>query len=420
MPGRGFSSTIAALVVAVAVASAPLPAQGPASPGRSIEYRGGRWFNGTRFVETTMLVQGGVFRARGSVPPDSVVDLQGGYVVPPFGDAHQHLVEFDPRQMVAAHLTDGIFYVKDQSNAPILRRLLDRVLNQPTTLDFISANQGWTSPGGHPIEVIRRAPAEGPFGAFLRDSLDPGLMMQVDNAADIDRRWAYFLSGKPDFVKIYLLQSEHYARLRQDPAAVGNRGMDPALVAEMVRRAHAAGLTVSAHVWTAADFRAAVEGGVDQIAHVPGGRSSNPAPFLLTEADAALAAARRVTVVTTVAQQRDSAVTDQLLASQLGPNLRVLKKHKVTLLLGSDLFPATAAVEAAALKRSGIFSNLELLRLWSVTTPQAIFPQRKLGELSEGYEASFLVLRGDPLADFAHTRAISLRVKRGVVLDGKR
>jgi hypothetical protein len=414
MPGFGFSRTVATL--AVAAATAPLPAQAPATPGRIIEYRGGRWFDGARFVETTMLVQGGVFRARGGGKPDSVVDLQGGYVVPPFGDAHQHLVEFDPRPTVTAHLADGIFYVKDQSNAPVLRRLLDRMLNQPTSLDFISANQGWTSPGGHPIEVIRRTPADGPFGAFVRDSLDPGLVMQVDSTADIDRRWAYFLSGKPDFVKIYLLRSEDYARLRQDPAAEGNRGMDPALVPEMVRRAHAAGLTVSAHVWTAADFRAAVEGGVDQIAHVPGGRSSNPAPFLLAEADAALAAARGVTVVTTVAQQRDSAITDQLLATQLGPNLRLLRKHKVSLLLGSDLFPATAAVEAAALKRSAIFSNLELLRMWSVTTPQAIFPQRKLGELKEGYEASFLVLRGDPLADFAQTRAIVMRVKRGLLL----
>jgi imidazolonepropionase-like amidohydrolase len=238
----------------------------------------------------------------------------------------------------------------------------------------------------------------------------------VDNAADIERRWAYFLSGKPDFLKIYLLRSEDYARLRQDPAAEGNRGIDPALVPELVRRAHAAGLHVSAHVWTAADFRAAIQGGVDQIAHVPGGRSGTPTPFLLTDADAALAAARGVSVVTTVAQQRDSAITDQLLASQLGPNLRVLRKHKVLLLLGSDLFPATAATEAAALKRSGIFSNLELLRIWSVTTPQAIFPKRKLGVLEPGYEASFLVLRGDPLVDFAATRAISLRVKRGVLL----
>lgn len=81
MPHFGFSRTVAALVVAAA--NAPLLAQGPEPSGRMIEYRGGRWFDGTRFVQTTMLVQGGVFRAPGTVKADSVVDLQGGYVVPP-------------------------------------------------------------------------------------------------------------------------------------------------------------------------------------------------------------------------------------------------------------------------------------------------------------------------------------------------
>jgi imidazolonepropionase-like amidohydrolase len=63
-----------------------------------------------------------------------------------------------------------------------------------------------------------------------------------------------------------------------------------------------------------------------------------------------------------------------------------------------------------------LFTNLELLRMWSVTTPRAIFPARRIGELKDGYEASFLVLRGDPLRDFGATRAIALRVKQGVAI----
>ena len=87
------------------------------------------------------------------------------------------------------------------------------------------------------------------------------------------------------------------------------------------------------------------------------------------------------------------------------------------LLLGSDRFGDTAATEAAALVRSGLFSNLELLRMWSVTTPRAIFPDRRIGRLSDGYEASFLVLEADPLADFANTRRIVRRVKQGVEIN---
>jgi imidazolonepropionase-like amidohydrolase len=48
-----------------------------------------------------------------------------------------------------------------------------------------------------------------------------------------------------------------------------------------------------------------------------------------------------------------------------------------------------------------------------VTTPQAIFPKRKIGSLSPGYEASFLVLRGDPTADWKASREFRMRVKQG-------
>jgi imidazolonepropionase-like amidohydrolase len=257
-----------------------------------------------------------------------------------------------------------------------------------------------------------------PMASFVRDSLDPGLVMQVDTRPDVDRRWPYFLGGRPapDFVKVFLFRSENYARLRSDPNAEGNRGIDPALVPYIVSLAHQAGLQVSAHVFTAADFRAAIDAGVDQIAHLPGGRSNDPSPFLLTDADAANAAAHHVTVVTTVTQHGDSAVTARLMKEQYAHNIGVLRAHDVPLLVGSDVIGETAATEVAALERAGVFSNLELLRMWSVTTPQAIFPKRRIGALEDGYEASFLVLRGDPLVDFKNTRLIVRRVKQGVPL----
>jgi imidazolonepropionase-like amidohydrolase len=76
----------------------------------------------------------------------------------------------------------------------------------------------------------------------------------------------------------------------------------------------------------------------------------------------------------------------------------------------------TAVTEIAALARSGLFTNLELLRLWSIETPRAIFPKRKLGAFDDGYEASFVVLREDPLLDIRATRDITRRVKQGMLL----
>lgn len=401
-----------AFALLVAAAFASLAAAAPASNG--VEYRGGRWFDGTRFAARTMYVVDGTLRARPPARIDSVVDLAGGYVVPPFADAHQHLV--DPRidSTIRAYLSDGIFYVKDQGNAPIGRRPIQPMLNRPTSFDYISANQGWTSPGGHPVQVIRR----GAPPAML-DRMDPDLVMLADTPADVESRWATFLAGdpKPDFVKVYLFRSEQHARLRADPKFEGNRGIDPALVPVIVRLAHKAGLQVSAHVFTAADFRSAIERGVDQIAHLPGGRGTAD-QFLITDADARRARQRGVTVVTTVTQHGDDTLTDQLIRDQYRHNINLLRRHGVPLLLGSDQFGRTAAVEAAALKRSGLFSNLELLRMWSVTTPRAIFPRRRIGRLENGYEASFLVLAGDPLADFANTGKIVRRVKQGVQIGG--
>jgi len=54
-----------------------------------------------------------------------------------------------------------------------------------------------------------------------------------------------------------------------------------------------------------------------------------------------------------------------------------------------------------------------ILKIWCEDTPRTIFPNRKLGLLAEGYEASFLVLDGDPLADFEQTKNIRLRFKQG-------
>jgi amidohydrolase family protein len=386
-----------------------------AVPTHGVAYRGGMWFDGSKFAAKTMYVVDGVLRTRAPTQVDSTVDLAGGYVVPPFADAHQHFI--DPRidQTIRTQLAAGVFYVKDHGNSPLFRRLIDPALNRPTSVDFISANQGWTAPSGHPVEVIKRGLAMGPpIADMIRDSLDPGLVNQVASVADIDRRWSYFLGGKPDFVKVFLFRSDDSA-LRANPAAEGRFGIDPALVPEIVKRARAAGLEVSAHVFTSVDFRNAVNGGVQLIAHLPGGRGPDSI-FMLTEADAKAARQRGVTVITTVVQHEDSALLERLLKTQYANNINLLRRHGVPLLIGSDLMGRTAAIEIAALAHSGLFTNLELLRMWSVTTPRAIFPKRRIGELRDGYEASFLVLRADPLKDIEATRAIALRVKQGVRL----
>jgi imidazolonepropionase-like amidohydrolase len=97
-------------------------------------------------------------------------------------------------------------------------------------------------------------------------------------------------------------------------------------------------------------------------------------------------------------------------------NLRTLKRHHVTIAIGTDNYRGTAVDEATYVQGLGVFTNGELLAIWSEATPHAIFPERKIGRLADGYEATFLALSGNPIADFSNTRRIVLLVKRGTVL----
>ena len=88
----------------------------------------------------------------------------------------------------------------------------------------------------------------------------------------------------------------------------------------------------------------------------------------------------------------------------------------VVLAAGSDETRQTSTAEIDYLRALGVFNNAALLDVWGAACASTLFPKRKLGKLRPGYEASFLALGADPLADFAATRNIRLRVKDGVEL----
>lgn len=90
-------------------------------------------------------------------------------------------------------------------------------------------------------------------------------------------------------------------------------------------------------------------------------------------------------------------------------------------LLSATILLALTAVSALTLTVSAPQAppndNLALLKMWSETTPRTIFPNRKIGALSDGHEASFLALEGNPVADLNNVRKIKWRFKQGVLLE---
>src|SRR3954469_7438265 len=82
--------------------------------GRTLELTNGNWLRGGRFVAQTRFVVNGALRDRAPGRPDSAIDLYGGFVVPPFGEAHNHNIEASSRvdALIARYLRDGVFYVQ--------------------------------------------------------------------------------------------------------------------------------------------------------------------------------------------------------------------------------------------------------------------------------------------------------------------
>ena len=392
----------------------------------------GRWLEGRRFVERTMYVERGAFTHRRPVSVDSVIDLGGRFVVPPFGEAHNHNIEGARAATVKAYLDAGIFYVKDPCSFPEAKRNAVGTLNIPTSVDAVFAGGCITGPEGHPIGLVRRNIARGVF----RDGDGDGRFLHaVTDSADFERRWPAIVRAGPDFIKTILVYSEEHVLRRDDPRYVNWHGLDPLVLPLVVRRAHAAGLRVSSHVESAADFHVALLAGVDEINHLPGFRPDGNAieslrgdlaRYRIAPADARRAARDRVVLVTTLGGALNSLVLgassalDAAARTRLRElyvaNLRLLRSSGALIALGSDEFRSHTVNEALALRSLGVFTDAELLAMLSITTPRAIFPARRLGCFDTGCEASFLALRDDPLANFANVQHIEVRMKQGVLL----
>lgn len=395
-------------------------ASGGAPPAERTAYVNASLFDGERFQPGVIVVEGNRIVDADAATATERIDLGGGYVVPPFCEAHNHnLGDADRnRETIAQYLREGIFYVGILSNLPALTDPVRHTYNVPDSVDVVFANGPLTATGGHPIRIREMFLDRGFYPGFTRETLPGQGYFVIDNDADLDRLWPAILELQPDVIKIMLLSSEEFSRRRDDPAFFGSKGLDPALVPRIVERAHASGLRVVAHIETAHDFHVAVTSGVDVIAHV-GGLSQ---VTRIDPADAALAAERSVQVMTTASllERRRERLSPEQYATLLDAqreNLLLLRDAGVTLAVGSDEPRATSTLEFEYLRGLSLFSNAELLRMWSANCSTTLFPERRLGRLLPGYEASFLVLGEDPLVNLDAVRGIMLRVKEGEVVE---
>lgn len=392
---------------------------------KAYAFENSQWFDGTGFRPGTFYSSNGVFTFDRPPAVDETIDLTGRYVVPPFAEAHNHNIEPRPdlAKVIRKYLADGVFYVKNPNNPPRAKTALAGYVNTHDSVDVVFANGGLTASGGHPIPLAQRNLER---SGRAEDWAEGRFYFVVDRARDLEQKWPQVLATKPDFIKAYLQYSEEYEKRHQNPQYTDRSALDPGILPLIVKRAHAAGLRVSCHIETATDFHNALVADVDEINHMPYPTSDDEdwtdvpmERYRIKKADAALAARSGTVVVTTltVAMSRiRKAKADETIRKWrelCAQNLSVLKDAGVALAVGSDRYSDTVVGEAFELDQLQVFNRVELLKMWCDTTARTIFPARKIGALRNGYEASFLILNGNPLIDFDQVRSIERRFKQG-------
>ena len=412
------------ILIAVA-ATVLLAGTGLADERPSLRFDNGLWFDGQRFVAATVFVEYGQLRFAkdkkdAGAPAQQILNLAGKHVTAPFCEAHNHNLGLsdgaDNERFIYRYLRDGVFYVKLLSNLPRESAAVWHTYNRPESVDAVFANGGVTGPGGHPIRLRERLLEQGLYEGFTKETLKDHAYYVIDSDADIEAKWPLILQYRPDFLKVMLVESEHYAARRDDPAFFGRKGLKPEVFAKLVKQAHQNNLRVSVHINSVYDFHVAVAAGVEEIAHLPG----YYAPELIDKADAAEAARRGIVVVTTAGlinrfKEREPERYAKSREAQAA-NLRLLKEAGVKLAVGSDEYDDTSVTEVAHLRSLGVFSNAEMLRMWTENCA-GMFRGRRIGRLADEYEASFIALGGDPVKDFEATKRIQLRVKDGRLLE---
>lgn len=431
------STTLATLAVCAACAR---PVRVPDGV-TAFALKGGRWFDGDGFRSRTLYVVGRTLYARAPERVDSTVDLSGRWIVPPYGDAHTHNLDggFRLREVRDAYRAEGTFYVQVLTNTTSGAKAVRDTFARPATIDVKYANGGLTSTLGHPflayepraIGIFSQDAAHARAAELCRSRRQLGnAYWFIDDRSDLDSVWPQWREGVPDVLKIFLLHAERFRPdstcilLHADGSDAGSdqRGLDPTLVPAIVQRAGEAGIPVWAHVESAYDFAVAVRAGVDGVAHLPGYQLGAEEPSDAYEIDqetAALAGRRGAAVTPTLIIGENFAGADSSGARRalLRGNIELLQNAGAKIVVGSDSYGRTARPEIEALRSLELWDDLELLRMWAVTTPKVIFPDRRIGHLEEGYEASLLALDCDPSASWDCTGRIYLRMKDGRILD---
>jgi len=405
--------------------AAPLVAQKLTVATKTLEFNNGNWFNGQDFVPGVWYSVNGLLTQKLPAKIDSVIDLRNRFVIPPSGDGFSSSVAGGAAIDITLqnYWQEGVFYLQILGNKRADRAEATPRLNQIDSPDAIFGNGGITCTLGKPFLEYEgpannvRNPQLWPskFEEFKtqRKMLEDGYWF-IDSKDALDANWDKIKAQNPGLLHIYLLDAEN-------SGGKPGKGLSPEIAKAVVKKAHKADLRVFAHVETAEDLRLGMKIGVNGFANLPGNTwdgVSDKKMVELTDDDLKKLAKKKTPVVFLLALGQTSGGETPVQAFH-SSSLRRAFGAGVKVCIGSNDLQRTTRRELNYWFSMGDQSVANILQAICENTPQAIFPNRKIGKFAEGYEASFIVLRENPLSNLLKIRMVVFKAKKGILFDAE-
>ena len=421
--------TLASLSACNSLTNEPVPA--PDFDENIVAYVGASLFDGEQFSKRRLCVLDQmIVKCPGQVAQS--VSLEGQYITPPFGDAHTH--HFDGPFTLDWHKSigfeSGAFYAMNMTAMTTEVVGIRDQLSGPGNIDVSSSLGGITGPESHPAEIyealslgLRSYEQQIENQDAIRASrrVADNAYFVVETPEDVTAKMDLLLSYDPDHVKVYLRQSERYDEGWGKWGPGG--GVDPNLVPQIADRAALAGKNLTIATSSVHDFRVALDVGAYNATHVPCYQETDGDPdspyfdvpiagdCILSPEDAETAAEIGMSttfIVTEWAKDRPQKYLDW--ESQ---NLDQLRRAGAPIVIGGNAYGASMTDGMIAGIEKGIVTPVELLKIASMETPKMIFPDREVGCLDPGCEASFIAFSTNPLEQIDAIKSISFRLKDG-------
>jgi imidazolonepropionase-like amidohydrolase len=429
-------SLIAACATFADHSSKPLKAK--ANPDKSatpaIAFIGASLFTGQGFEKRTLCVADKkIVDCRPE--PTEVIDLGGAFITPPFGDAHTH--HFDGLYTLDWHISlglqSGTFYAMTMT-APVsgVQQIRSR-LSGSGNIDVATSLGGITGPQSHPTEIYealalihRSYQQQLANAAEIRKSslVADNAYYIVETEDDVREKLAALLEQQPDHIKVYLRHSERYA---DDWGKWGpGGGINPDLLPLIAEIADASNLRLAVATSSVADYRKSLAVGADIITHLQcyqDTESDPKSPYydiseedecLLTSFDAQ--SASKLKMASTVVVTEWAKDRPEKLVLWEKKNIATLQAANAPIVVAVEAYGSSITEGLIAGVEKGFFLATDMLRIASMDTPAFIFPDRRIGCLEIGCEASFLAFKGNPLEDFNAIRTFAYQMKDGDVI----